>query len=103
MSHILRQDYKDITLNQIPHDHDICQLKYDGIWCAAHAQMRTVNYVSRNGLVKRTDHNVVVPDGIYIGELMFGSEWAQVPERKNKFFLSPVSKNLLEIHNDRLE
>jgi len=87
MTHILRQDYRDITLTQIPHDHDICQLKYDGIWCAAHVQMRTVNYVSRNGLIKRTDHNVVIPDGVYIGELMFGSEWAQDPTRKDKFFL----------------
>lgn len=87
MNHILRQDYKDITLDNIPNDHNICQLKYDGIWCAAHARDHNITYVSRNGLVKRTDTNVVVPNGIYIGELMFGSEWAQDPSRKDKFFL----------------
>lgn len=87
MNHILRQDYKDITLQQIPHDHNICQLKYDGIWCAAHARDHNITYISRNGLIKRTDTNVPISDGIYIGELMFGSEWAQDPTRKDKFFV----------------
>lgn len=88
MNHIQRQNYHDIPISEVnPTTHDICQLKYDGIWCAAHASMRTVTYYSRNGLVKRTDTCAIVPDGIYIGELMFGSEWAQDPLHKDKFYI----------------
>ena len=67
---------------------DCVQLKYDGIWCLAHVHGDLIDYYSRTANIKKTEENEhQIADGKYIGELMFGSEWAQDPARKNKFYL----------------
>ena len=93
-----RQDYRDVDcLSVNPSTHPICQLKYDGIWCCAIANKLEIEYYSRNGQCKRIDKNLAkVEPGIYIGELMFGSEWAQHPDRKDKFYCF----DMIQLGND---
>jgi ATP-dependent DNA ligase len=89
-----RQAYQDIDCISVkPSTHPICQLKYDGIWCCAIVNAAKIEYYSRNGQLKRTDQNLAkVESGIYIGELMYGSEWAQHPGRKDKFYCFDILK-----------
>lgn len=85
-----RQKYHDIDISQVDQTtHPICQLKYDGIWCQCDVdEIHTARYFSRNGECKRVEKVApIVPSGSYIGELMFGSEWAQEDNRKGKFFV----------------
>ena len=89
MSRYERQNYIDIDLAKVDSAHTpICQLKYDGIWCAAevHADGK-VQYFSRNGSLKKEERTVKqIPQGLYIGELMFGSEWSKEEDRSGKFY-----------------
>lgn len=90
MTHLARQTYQDVDLSEInTHNHPICQLKYDGIWCDAHVTDSLITYISRHGLVKKTTsiprHSL--QPGHYIGEFMFGSEWAQDLTRKDNLYL----------------
>lgn len=91
MNRYARQNYVDIDISSVdPFLHPICQLKYDGIWCCCDVdEARNARYYSRNGQLKLTENlsQYGVEPGAYIGELMFGSEWAQDPSRKGKFFV----------------
>lgn len=82
-----RQKYRDLDMCEVI-DKDTAQLKYDGIWCLAHVEGDKITYWSRNNTVKKVESNYCKqPDGKYIGELMFGSEWAQDLRRKGLFYV----------------
>lgn len=81
-----RQNYLDINIADVQQSKTpICQLKYDGIWACARADSKSIRYYSRNNQLKRTDLSTATP-GIYIGELMYGSEWSKDPTRQGRFF-----------------
>ena len=84
-----RQKYKDLSVvDPIPAGHTHFQPKYDGIWCCATVLGDHISYKSRNGMEKKQEENVYgMENGYYIGELMYGSQWAQDPSRLGKFFL----------------
>lgn len=89
MSRYERQDYHDVGIADVdPATHPICQLKFDGIWCAADvAQDGNIRYFSRNGNLKKEERpKVTVPSGLYIGELMYGSEWSKEENRSGNFY-----------------
>jgi len=69
---------------------DIIQIKYDGIWSRLEVGEQVMNNIgfwySRTGEQKKTAP-IYIPGGTYVGELMFGSHWAQQDEHKNKSYL----------------
>lgn len=77
---------------------DILQLKYDGIWVRlvvddiAHnftkpqGSVFLGSWFSRTGELKHQRHVKLLP-GVYTGEYMFGSQWAQDPNRLGTTFL----------------
>ena len=82
-----RQKYEDCEMWEVV-DKDVVQLKYDGIWCLAHVHDGVIDYWSRHGKIKKTEKaHPMLCEGKFIGELMFGSEWAQDPKLKDKFFV----------------
>lgn len=89
-----RQNYEDIDISDVnPQTHPICQLKYDGIWCLADSQSNGVSYYSRHGTLKKHDPTVHY-QGAFIGELMFGSEWAkEVEGREGKFYVFDLTED----------
>lgn len=72
---------------------DLVQLKYDGIWCRleveAHIDQFYGRWFSRTGELKN-EAFVPLPSGTYLGEFMFGSHWAQEPERNGKTYLFDI-------------
>jgi ATP-dependent DNA ligase len=89
MSRYERQNYIDVDIATVDAARlPICQLKYDGIWCAADvAADGNIRYFSRNGNLKKEERTTQrVPQGLYIGELMFGSEWSKEQGRTGKFY-----------------
>lgn len=88
MTYLTRQTYVDEVISAIDtSQHPLVQLKYDGIWCHAYVQPNTVDYISRNGQIKYSEPNPGISPGSYIGEYMFGSEWAQQENLKGRLFL----------------
>tara|TARA_R110000868_G_scaffold81743_1_gene231158 strand:+ start:10249 stop:10998 length:750 start_codon:yes stop_codon:yes gene_type:complete len=87
----MRQKYKDVTISEVdPHKYEMCQVKYDGIWCKAVVDgIGNVTYYSRNGLIKKTERMKIgrIEPGEYIGELMYGSQWSKQYNREGKFFV----------------
>jgi len=82
-----RQKYKDKEMWEVE-GKDTVQLKYDGIWCLAHVDGINIDYWSRHGKIKSSEINQHgIPNGKYIGELMFGSEWSQDPQHKGVFYV----------------
>jgi len=67
--------------------YDICQLKYDGWWCRAIHSSGGVDFRSETD---RSFGSVALGglDGcVLIGEFMRGTQWAQHPDRKGRFFI----------------
>lgn len=82
-----RQDYYDIELSQFQR-FDIVQLKYDGWWCRlVISPDGNFTMYSRTGRELRRGQTTPQACGVYIGEWMFGTNWAQSPERKERLFL----------------
>lgn len=73
--------------------YELMQFKYDGIWCSLstiwdHAD-QDWGYVihSRNGLEKENGNTIKLPgQTVIVGEYMYGSQWAQHPERLGKIY-----------------
>jgi hypothetical protein len=84
-----RQDYYDVSPDQATRiGCDVVQLKYDGWWCRLAVDiLGNWNMYSRTG--RRLKNGTTHPSacGLYIGEYMFGTQWAQDPARKEKLFL----------------
>lgn len=85
---ITRQKYKDM---QSPTDIyrldiDLIQLKYDGIWALIIVKDSIANLYSRTGNLKTT-FETCLPTGTYIGEYMYGTEWAQQPRQRGLIYL----------------
>jgi len=77
-----RQTAKDVD-EQRAASYDILQFKYDGIWSCFDGH----TIISRNGLAKDTHHVARWPAGTLLaGEFMYGSQWAQNPERLGKLY-----------------
>lgn len=96
-----RQNYQDIALSSVdPLLHPICQLKYDGIWCLADSQSDGVSYFSRHGSLKHKDNHTSY-QGAFIGEFMYGSEWAkEKPGREGQFFVfDMIEDNQADLKN----
>ena len=90
MTRYTRQDYIDVDYATVcPVTYPICQLKYDGIWCGADLyQDRTCEYMSRHGQRKLVEHiQDPFSSGLYVGELMFGSEWSKEQNREGQLWL----------------
>src|ERR1035437_4321509 len=84
-----RQDYYDVSLMTARAQHcDMFQLKYDGWWCrlVVDHDGRWTMY-SRNGRALKSGETRLDLEGVYIGEYMFGTNWAQNPARNEKLFL----------------
>lgn len=86
LSELDRQKCVDVTLARTK-TFDIIQLKFDGIWCCLCSTGGVVKVFSRNGLLKEVIHIPGFPDAVFAGEFMFGSQWAQNPDRLGKIFL----------------
>lgn len=89
-----RQNYRDVIPTEVdPDRYPVTQLKWDGIWCAVEVdQSGRLQYISRNGQLKNTETHKGTPPGLYIGEYMYGSEWAQAPERKGNLYLFDITE-----------
>lgn len=87
-----RQQYCDYDNPHIPpRGCDAVQIKYDGIWCHAVITTEDVSYYSRNGKLKKRFANTHAwTPCIVLGEYMFGSQWSQDPQRKEKLFVFDV-------------
>lgn len=77
-----RQTAKDLDATEAK-GYELMQFKYDGIWGCYDGE----HTISRNGLVKEILSVPKFPSGTLVaGEFMFGSQWAQNPERIGKLF-----------------
>jgi ATP-dependent DNA ligase len=83
-----RQKYKDSSYAEaIKHGCDTVQLKYDGWWC----RMEIINGEWK--LYSRTERYISSGvfrygcSGTFIGEYMFGTNWAQDPERRGNLYV----------------
>jgi hypothetical protein len=66
---------------------DICQVKYDGIWTALVVDHKGHGtWYSQTKLVKKHAPTNLEP-GLYVGEFMFGQQWATHPSRYGKTYL----------------
>lgn len=89
-----RQTYVDgsiqIALNR---GFDTLQLKFDGWWCRLVVENGTFSMYSRasdkypDGRLLKTGSAAPGFSGVFIGEYMFGTNWAQDPTRREKLFL----------------
>lgn len=90
-----RQEYKDLDIGEaVEAGFDTVQLKYDGIWAAVIVEptctaANLAKFYSREGQYK-TQKMTRIPPGVYLGEFMYGSQWAQTPEYRDKCFLFDV-------------
>lgn len=70
---------------------DCVQLKYDGIWSLAVVnQDGSIRHYSRTGQLKhsrRLGLDERIPVGIFVGELMFGTQWSLDTTRAGQFFV----------------
>lgn len=84
-----RQPYLDVDENDET-GWDIIQPKYDGIWARLQKKHKDGNVLlySRTSQVKTVfDLPKFPPETVVIGEFMYGSQWAQAPERLGKVFV----------------
>ena len=88
---IYPQSYVDheSLLDLIKNNYDFWQLKYDGIWDRCVIRKGIANHYSKTGLCKDSNPTTF-PDCVLIGEYMYGSEWAQHPERVGKFYVFDI-------------
>lgn len=87
----MRQKYKDVKIEKVNSDKfPVCQLKYDGIWCLASAVSSRIDYLSRNYMSKKIETNYSIPDASFVGELMYGSEWAKQDGREGLFYVFDI-------------
>jgi hypothetical protein len=90
-----RQTYKDLDIGEaLEAGFDVTQLKYDGIWAAVHVEPTCMDknlakYYSREGQYKG-QKLTSLPPGVYLGEYMYQSQWAQTPELRDKCFLFDI-------------
>lgn len=68
---------------------DIVQLKMDGWFCKMLSSYGHQTYHSDTDREFMTSQ-YPIPDGIYVGEMMRGTQWAKHPERHGKFFIFDV-------------
>jgi len=66
--------------------YSILQLKYDGIWTKLIVTDGVARWLSRTNECKKTSPTTL-PNGVYVGEFMFGSHWSQYHERTGKTYL----------------
>lgn len=83
-----RQDYKDGSIDlAIENGYDTVQLKYDGWWCRMVVADGGFNLFSRTGRLLKSGVTRPGFEGTFVGEYMFGTNWAQHPSRAEKLFL----------------
>lgn len=84
-----RQNYIDSTVDEIARKCEFFQLKYDGIWGLVVVEQEEVKIYSRTLNIKHTFPRDpwLMPNSVFVGEYMFGSQWAQESSRKGKVFL----------------
>lgn len=89
-----RQLYRDCTYEQAVRDEmEVIQLKYDGWWSRIHIKDGVIKFHSRTGRVfKEEPTNDFELDCVLVGEHMFGTQWAQHPDRIGSTFLFDVWK-----------
>ena len=89
-----RQSYEDISIVEATEIYDCVQLKYDGIWAQVVIEPTCTSrnkamFYSRDGNYK-FQRLTTIPCGIYLGEFMFQSQWAQQVDIREKCFLFDV-------------
>lgn len=83
-----RQDYKDGTIElAVENGYDCVQLKYDGWWCRLTVAAGEFTMHSRTNRLVKSGAARPGFEGTFIGEYMFGTNWAQHPTRNEKLFL----------------
>lgn len=84
----MRNTYIDGTrADAIQRRCDIVQLKYDGHWCRMVSDGVEQTYFSDTDRVFKTEEDKGLVPCVLIGEFMRGTQWAQHPERKGKFYV----------------
>lgn len=87
---ITRSKYKDGTYaDAVAEGYDLFQLKYDGNWCVCESSDGLQDYYSdtyRRVGVQETPWSDC-PSGLFIGELMRGTQWSTDPSRRGRFFV----------------
>lgn len=91
LDELSRQDYLDLDTIPAALDvqppFDLCQIKYDGIWTALVVDHKGHGtWYSQTKLVKKNAPTKLEP-GCYLGEFMFGQQWATHPSRYGKTYL----------------
>lgn len=86
-----RQDYIDGTPEDaIRAGCDCFQLKYDGWWCRLEVRRGLFQMFNKEGRELKNGETNITLSGTFIGEYMFGTNWAQNPLRREKLFLFDV-------------
>lgn len=88
-----RQDYKEATYEEaMVIGCDFFQLKYDGWWSRTEVYGRSGVLYTRNDRELRDLRfdSTEQADGTFIGEVMYGTNWAQQEQLKGKVFLFDV-------------
>lgn len=84
---IARNKYRDGALaDALAAGMDIVQLKYDGWWCRCVSQGNVQEYFSDTDR-KFAESVHAMPDGVFLGEFLRGTQWSQREDLKGKFVL----------------
>lgn len=91
MNPTLRNKYLDGTI-EVARQYrcDLFQIKYDGHWCQCVSSAGHQQYFSDTNRCYHATHCPEIPDGIFIGEFMRGTQWSKHPSREGHFYIFDI-------------